>query len=66
MSQLELIEPCADWDEYLLSDVARTTSGGTPDRSKKIFITAQFRGSNRANSTTIFLIAQKNTSAKKV
>jgi type I restriction enzyme S subunit len=35
MSQLELIEPCADWDEYLLSDVARTTSGGTPDRSKK-------------------------------
>ncbi len=37
MNQMEIIQPCTDWDEYLLSDIARTTSGGTPDRSKKEF-----------------------------
>jgi type I restriction enzyme S subunit len=37
MNQLENIQPCADWEEYLLCDVANTTSGGTPNRSKKEF-----------------------------
>jgi type I restriction enzyme S subunit len=37
MSELEHIEPCTDWAEYLLIDVARTTSGGTPNRSNKDF-----------------------------
>ena len=37
MSQTEIIQPCNDWQEYLLGDVAQTTSGGTPDRSKKEF-----------------------------
>jgi len=37
MNQLELIEPCKDWLEYFLIDVARTTSGGTPNRSNKDF-----------------------------
>jgi type I restriction enzyme S subunit len=37
MNQLENIQPSADWEEYLLCDVANTTSGGTPNRSKKEF-----------------------------
>jgi type I restriction enzyme S subunit len=37
MSEIKFSEPSSSWSEYLLSDIAFTTSGGTPNRSHREF-----------------------------